>query len=371
MPRVIPAFTQFFDDAGSPLNGGWLKFIVSGTVSTLKDTYSDLAETTPNTNPLQLDSSGRCPNVFGSGAYKVISYEDDDGSPGVQMESFDPVGEGSSTGQFEVWINESIYSEGQIVAIDDYSAYYRSLEDDNQGNDPESDATKWELILLTQVWNTNETYSTDELVTHGDYTFRSLQDSNVGQNPNTAYTYWEAVSLRTYDAAHYYQQGEIIKDTTGYLYRSITVPNVGHEPSANDGTYWLPVVPIVGSTTYTSDQELLEYQMRRNNIFHNQGATGEVILTLPNANSGLEGGFWVSTAEYLRVKAQSGDYLFCNGKLGASGGFVRSNVANTYFYVKGLNTTLWFITELNGTLLMDTDQAIYGQDDYLKSRFLL
>jgi len=98
MPRVIPAFKQFFafnsvTSVLEPLVNGWLQFYATQTTSTPKDTYSDLLETIPNPNPLQLDSEGRCPNVFGTGGYKVVYYSNDpiNDVPDVQIASFDPV----------------------------------------------------------------------------------------------------------------------------------------------------------------------------------------------------------------------------------------------------------------------------------------
>ena len=87
MARIIPAFFQFFDDNGDPLVDGFLKFVESGTNNTDKDTFADINETIANANPVPLDAAGRCPNVFGSGAYNVISYT----SAMVQIQQFDPV----------------------------------------------------------------------------------------------------------------------------------------------------------------------------------------------------------------------------------------------------------------------------------------
>jgi hypothetical protein len=57
---------QFFDSSGNPLNGGKLYFDQAGT-TTDQTTYSNSAGTTPNTNPVVLDSAGRLttPIYFG------------------------------------------------------------------------------------------------------------------------------------------------------------------------------------------------------------------------------------------------------------------------------------------------------------------
>jgi hypothetical protein len=93
MARVIAAFSQFFDDAGDPLENGWLKFLVSQTNNTDKDTYYDSNLTILNTNPVQLDAAGRCPDIFGTGAYRIVSYENNPvtNQPGTQVQVFDPV----------------------------------------------------------------------------------------------------------------------------------------------------------------------------------------------------------------------------------------------------------------------------------------
>lgn len=69
MAQIVPRF-QAFDSAGAPLSGGKLHTKIAGT-STNKPTYSDPGLTTPNTNPVILDSRGEAA-IFGSGTYKFI-----------------------------------------------------------------------------------------------------------------------------------------------------------------------------------------------------------------------------------------------------------------------------------------------------------
>ncbi len=52
---------QFFDNNGVPLAGGLIYTYQAGS-STPLTTYTTNAGTTPNTNPIILDASGRCPN---------------------------------------------------------------------------------------------------------------------------------------------------------------------------------------------------------------------------------------------------------------------------------------------------------------------
>lgn len=54
-----PLFDEQFFDAGSALAGGKIATYISGT-TTDKDTYTDASGSTANTNPIILDSEGRC-----------------------------------------------------------------------------------------------------------------------------------------------------------------------------------------------------------------------------------------------------------------------------------------------------------------------
>lgn len=185
MSRIIDAFTQFLDDNGDPLVNGWLAFKDSGT-NTDKATYSDSALTIANTNPVQLDGAGRCPSVFGSGAYKVISYADSvvtPGTPGEQIQQFDPVGGDLDGGFFSTWVESDIYTAGDVVVGSDGN-YYRSLTSNNQANNPVSSPTDWEQVTLNRVWNANVTYSSGDSVFGSDGNmYVSVVGSNINNDP--------------------------------------------------------------------------------------------------------------------------------------------------------------------------------------------
>lgn len=77
-PYIKP---QFLDDNGDPLSGYQLFTYVAGT-STKQDTYSDVALTTPNANPIILDAAGRPGAIYLSPtSYKFVLAPDDDTDP--------------------------------------------------------------------------------------------------------------------------------------------------------------------------------------------------------------------------------------------------------------------------------------------------
>jgi len=67
---------QAFDSSGVPLAGGKLYSYLPGT-TTSKATYSDRNLSTPNTNPVILDSRGEA-TIYGSGLYKLVLKDSSD-----------------------------------------------------------------------------------------------------------------------------------------------------------------------------------------------------------------------------------------------------------------------------------------------------
>jgi hypothetical protein len=78
---------RYLDANGDPLAGGKLYFYESGT-TTPKTTYSEVSQTTPNTNPVILDAGGLMSDVFFTGSVKLVIKDADD----VQINVIDPVG---------------------------------------------------------------------------------------------------------------------------------------------------------------------------------------------------------------------------------------------------------------------------------------
>lgn len=74
IPNVKP---QFFDVNGDPLVGGKLYTYVAGTTTPLA-TYSEYTLTTPNTNPIILDSRGECDIWHADNTYKYVLKDSDD-----------------------------------------------------------------------------------------------------------------------------------------------------------------------------------------------------------------------------------------------------------------------------------------------------
>lgn len=65
-----PGEQTFFDNNGLPLSAGCVYFYIPGTTSP-KATYQNSAQTTANTNPVQLDAAGRA-IIYGTGTYRQI-----------------------------------------------------------------------------------------------------------------------------------------------------------------------------------------------------------------------------------------------------------------------------------------------------------
>lgn len=133
MPQLAPVIgRQFFDDNGDPLTGGKLYSYLAGT-STPVETYQDEAGTL-NTNPIILDSAGRC-NLWisDSTSYKFILHDQFD----VPISQDDDVtvatgGGGSDPGG---WATHAITDgqaatdlEGETLDLSDYSSATYEVE---------------------------------------------------------------------------------------------------------------------------------------------------------------------------------------------------------------------------------------------------
>lgn len=179
MARYISPVPQYLDAAGDPLALGKLFFFVSGTNDDLA-TFADVNETIPNTQPVLLTGDGRAPNIFYSGAAKVILTDQDD----VQIWSKDPVTSGGESGTIgDDWDAISIY---QINSVVDFSGVlYVSIINQNQNQNPATSPEAWTEFDLLKRWNPNETYKIGDPVTIGGNLYVSTVDSNLNNDPLT------------------------------------------------------------------------------------------------------------------------------------------------------------------------------------------
>ena len=178
MSRFIdpaPHYTR----AGIPLTNGTIAFFESGT-TTPKQTYADENESIPNPLVISLDTSGYVPNIFFSGTAKVV-VTDDSG----QLFERDPVGGEKELGDFSLWLSVVDYDKGDIVEGSD-GLIYRSLTNNNIGNDPTLSQSTWEEIRFISVYNPNKQYIIGEVcqTSDGDL-WRSLVGSNASNDPLT------------------------------------------------------------------------------------------------------------------------------------------------------------------------------------------
>lgn len=201
MGRVIAAFSQFFDGEGAPLARGWLRFTENLTNNTDKDTFFDPIYQIPNENPLQLDAEGRCGNVFGTGLYRVVLFEndpEDEDSPGEQVQLFDNVAAeaSASTGGggagFADWDNTVEYDLYDIVIYN--TVYYRSLQAENLNNNPAIEESYWEAIDFLHYYNSTITYSAGDLIQYNYNLYLSKQSLNSGNDPESSPAWWRPVA---------------------------------------------------------------------------------------------------------------------------------------------------------------------------------
>jgi len=187
--RFINPRPQFTLADGSVLPLGEMAFFENGT-DVDKDTFSDVNEKNKNANPLKLFADGSMPNCFYAGTARTI-LTFDDGSGRQQRFDVDGVGQFGSGAAFDIWNSIVEYESGALVEGSD-GEYYRSLQNNNTGNDPVSSATFWEQVSFLRTWNENITYALGDggVVGSDGKIYASLQASNLNNDPVSSPTFW-------------------------------------------------------------------------------------------------------------------------------------------------------------------------------------
>lgn len=222
-------FDQYLDNAGDPLADGKLYFYESGT-TTPKNTFADVNNSIPNTNPVILTAAGRQPNIFFNGVAKVILTDKND----VQIAVRDPVGE-TGTDFGDEWVASKIYSSDDVV-LGSNGVYYRSLSNGNQNNNPVTSTGFWTLLYSVE-WNSGITYDVGAVVTYDNQQYQSLQGSNLNNNPSTASSYWVSLAFAWLSTTTYSEDQNVV-GTDGILYTSLQNSNTGNDP-ATSPAYWV------------------------------------------------------------------------------------------------------------------------------------
>lgn len=186
---------QLLDNDGNPVVEGTLDFFETGT-STPKATFADVAQNTQNANPVALDGSGRTPNIFYAGTARVVLKT----KAGVQIWDRDVVGLLGTGEGFDTWSSVVEYEkEAYVVGSDDL--IYRSLQNNNLGNDPTISPSFWVNVEFISAWNPNVTYSIGDIVKATDgLLYSSRVDSNLNNDPQSGLspTEWGPASFTTF-----------------------------------------------------------------------------------------------------------------------------------------------------------------------------
>jgi len=75
--RILNQNPVYFDNDNQPCANGFLYFYQTGTTTPLA-TYSDVALSSPNANPVELDANGRAiSEIYGDGTYRVVLKDAD------------------------------------------------------------------------------------------------------------------------------------------------------------------------------------------------------------------------------------------------------------------------------------------------------
>jgi len=163
---------------GSPIVDGYLDIYETGTTQR-KDTFKDANQTIANPNPLPLLADGSVPNCFYSGTARIVLFSASEG----QQFDVDGAGQFGDGSAFDVWNSVIEYQENALVEASN-GQLYRSLQNNNIGNDPSTSPQFWEQVEFTRTWNPNVTYNIDDIVKASDgLIYSSNTTGNINNDP--------------------------------------------------------------------------------------------------------------------------------------------------------------------------------------------
>lgn len=255
MSRFVNPVPQFYLNNGDIASAGKLYFYETGT-TTKKDTFSDFPQSIKNTNPVILSGEGRCPNVFGEGRYTVVFKDAND----IEQWTRDDVELSVEVGQYADWSPILTYRINDIVRGSD-GDYYRSITSTNTGNDPISSPSQWEELAFLTYWNTNVSYSIDDLVVLSGIMYRALT-ANSAKDPRDNPSDWSPdtqPNFSPYNSGYTYSKDQAVFYSGAY-YRSITSTNKGNQPHTSTSNW--ERIAFIGkwntNQTYNTD-DIVEY----------------------------------------------------------------------------------------------------------------
>ena len=218
---VASAFGQNID--ASP--GSKLFFFEPGT-TTPKTTFSDAAETVPNTDPVIADARGRFIPIFLTGVYDVELQD----ANGVQ-----------------IWKALRISTSGITGNV----AFLGGFDSSTNAGDYPATGSKGDLFIVTTGFTLNPASGSHVLNT-GDFIIAS-KDSATGIDAD-----WDIirgvegaslsdVSVQPWSPTRAYSIGDYVEATDFKLYRAL-VAQTGNDPAGGgDPTNWLPFGDLVNN----------------------------------------------------------------------------------------------------------------------------
>lgn len=189
MPRFTLA-PQLFNNSAEVAAGAKLYFYTVGT-NTLSTVYSDSAETTAHTNPVVVDSYGRVPDIYFTGAKRVVLKDSDD----VQLDEWSSWIPPTTIDDapFATWDAANTYAADEIVVGSD-TKIYRSIAGSNLNNNPTSTSGYWTEANLVYEYDAARTYKINEICMSGDVFYRSIAGSNLNNTPASSPSQWRAIT---------------------------------------------------------------------------------------------------------------------------------------------------------------------------------
>jgi hypothetical protein len=199
--------------------------------------------------------------------------------------------------------------------------------------------------------------------------FRATDENGNPLSGGLLYTYFSGTSTKksTYqDAAETTPHANpIILDSNGeatiYLANGdykfvLNNPNATPPETPDDIIWTVDDIQSIMFTTQlfhkTADYTLVSSDMDSGKTFGNKGATGQVVLTLPNGEDNYGASFIVSENQNLKLVAMPGEYFRFGTQVSNTGGYILGAEKGTAWSIKW-DGYCWVVTSMSGVLSVD------------------
>lgn len=224
MGLVTEPFATSNTGSGAPVAGGFVAYFDFGTNDLSTTIFSDFAQTIPITNPVERDSTGKCPPVYTAAAFYRLESLDAAGSVLDTIEQFQGTGTDEGRSAHD-WNSTVTYQLNDLV--ESAEKYYFATQNNNLGNQPTGLDTDpfWQFAPFLKSWNSTITFAINDIVVEDGLIYKA-RTVNLGKLPSDNPADWANTSGIGIETINISGAGFLVPSTEETRVTSRTLSNI-------------------------------------------------------------------------------------------------------------------------------------------------